>query len=130
MQDGFIPVDDQRMARIMATLETHHCIDLISQQIDDLALALVAPLGADNDYIATHAIPFTLYYPQFFLRVCRGYGARTLPPCALVSRSWVTRFITIRSALCRLAALASHLDRGPACLGSPLVIAHLRQLRQ
>ena len=64
MQDGFIPVDDQRMARVMATLETYHCIDLISQQIDDLALSLVAPLGADNDYIATIGPKLANMYPR------------------------------------------------------------------
>jgi hypothetical protein len=44
----------------MATLKAHHSLHLVGQQIDDLALSLVAPLGTDNDYIATHAIPFTL----------------------------------------------------------------------
>ncbi len=41
-------VDHQRMAGIMAALEAHHDIGALGQPIDDLALALVAPLGADD----------------------------------------------------------------------------------
>ncbi|MNV51040.1 hypothetical protein D3C71_1430770 [compost metagenome] len=49
VQDGLLAVDDQRMARIVATLETDHCTDFFGQQIDDLALAFIAPLGAENN---------------------------------------------------------------------------------
>ena len=36
------------MAGIMAALEAHHDIGALGQPIDDLALAFVAPLGADD----------------------------------------------------------------------------------
>ena len=44
-------VDDQRMAGVMAALKAHHDIGPDRQPIDDLALALVAPLGADHHHI-------------------------------------------------------------------------------
>ena len=44
-------IDDQRMAGIMAALEANHDVGLLRQPVDNLALALVAPLGADHDNI-------------------------------------------------------------------------------
>ena len=41
-------VDHERVAGIVAALEAHHDIGALRQPIDDLALALVAPLGADD----------------------------------------------------------------------------------
>ena len=46
-----LAVDDQRMAGVMAALKTHDDIGGNRQPIDDLALSLVAPLGADHDDI-------------------------------------------------------------------------------
>ena len=40
--------DDQGVARIVAALEANHAIGAAGQPIDDLALALVAPLAADH----------------------------------------------------------------------------------
>ena len=37
--------DDQRVAGIVPALETHHPLRMIGQPVDDLALALVAPLS-------------------------------------------------------------------------------------
>src|SRR5262245_56794359 len=42
------PVDHERMAGIVAALEAHHDIGALGQPIDDLALAFVAPLRADD----------------------------------------------------------------------------------
>ena len=53
-QDGLLAVDDQRVAGVVAALEAHHAGDAVGQQIDDLALAFVAPLGADDDHVAIH----------------------------------------------------------------------------
>ncbi len=49
VQDGLLALDDQRMARVVATLETRDGADTFGEEIDDLALALVAPLRAEND---------------------------------------------------------------------------------
>ena len=43
--------DDQRVAGIVAALEAHDDVGLFREPVDDLALALVAPLGADDDHI-------------------------------------------------------------------------------
>ena len=44
-------VDHQRVAGIVAALEADHDVGLLRQPINNLALALVAPLGADHDNI-------------------------------------------------------------------------------
>ena len=54
MQDGFFTVDDQRVAGVVATLKPHDDVRTLGQPIDDLALALVTPLGTHN-YDVRHA---------------------------------------------------------------------------
>src|SRR5947209_5891778 len=46
------------MARIMPALETNHDVGLLRQPVDHLPLALVPPLGADNDHIG-HELPLS-----------------------------------------------------------------------
>jgi hypothetical protein len=46
--------DDQRMTGIVAALKAHHPLGMIGQPVDDLALPLVAPLGAHHDDILGH----------------------------------------------------------------------------
>ena len=43
-----LAVDHQGVTGVMAALETHHHVGGHRQPVDDLALTLVAPLGADN----------------------------------------------------------------------------------
>ena len=50
-----LAVDDQGMAGIVAALEAHDDVGLLRQPVDDLALPLVAPLGADDDNIGHFA---------------------------------------------------------------------------
>ena len=45
-------VDDQRMSGIVATLKAHNDIGPLRQPVDDLALALVSPLRADDHHIS------------------------------------------------------------------------------
>ncbi len=54
VQDSLDPVDDQGVTRVVAPLKSHHGGDPVSEQIDDLALALVTPLGANDDYVVAH----------------------------------------------------------------------------
>ena len=42
-------VDYERMAGVVPALESRHRADALGEQVDDLALAFVAPLGADDD---------------------------------------------------------------------------------
>ena len=58
-QNGLLAAYDQSVAGVVAALKTHHGLHLIGQQIDDFALALVAPLQADYDQILTHCAPST-----------------------------------------------------------------------
>jgi hypothetical protein len=50
VQHGLLALDHQRVAGVVAALETGHGTDPLGQQVDDLALAFVAPLGTKNDY--------------------------------------------------------------------------------
>ena len=43
--------DDERVAGIVPALEPHDHVGLLGQPVDDLALALVAPLGAHDNHI-------------------------------------------------------------------------------
>ena len=52
MQHGLLAADHQRVAGVVAALEAHHALRAVGQPVDDLALALVAPLGADDDDVA------------------------------------------------------------------------------
>ncbi len=48
VQDGLLAADHQRVAGVVAALEAHDGADVGGQQVDDLALAFVAPLGAQH----------------------------------------------------------------------------------
>ena len=48
MQNGFLALDDERVAGVVSALETRHGADAFGEQIDDLALAFVAPLRTEN----------------------------------------------------------------------------------
>jgi hypothetical protein len=64
------------MPSIVAALKAYDRIHLIGEQVDNFALTLIAPLGANNDYIATHVIPFTcLFSPVSYLIYFRHAGA-------------------------------------------------------
>jgi hypothetical protein len=54
VQDRAVAVDDQRVPGVVPALEAHHRIRLGREQVDDLALALVAPLGAQHHDAAAH----------------------------------------------------------------------------
>src|SRR3546814_23819 len=50
VQHGLLAADHQRVAGVVAALEAHHRADVLRQQVDDLALALVAPLRAEHHH--------------------------------------------------------------------------------
>ena len=56
-QDGLLAADDERMAGVVAALEARHRGGTLGQQVDDLAFALIAPLGADDDDEFAHDDP-------------------------------------------------------------------------
>ena len=66
-----LAVADDRVAGVVAALEADHEVGLLGEQVDDLALALVAPLGAHDHQTGHRRIE------------CRGQGARRPGrPCA------------------------------------------------
>jgi len=54
VQHGLLAADDQGVAGVVAALEAHDRADFLGQQVDDLALALVAPLRAQHHHRLTH----------------------------------------------------------------------------
>jgi len=66
--------DDERMTGIVAALEAHDHVRPARQPIDDLALALVAPLRA-NDRDVAHALLPTTVRPEL-VKGLSLYGAK------------------------------------------------------
>ena len=58
VQDGLFVADDQGVAGVVPALEAHHRGGVLGEQIDDLALALVTPLGAQNDCEPGHGLDY------------------------------------------------------------------------
>ncbi len=48
VEHGLLAADHQRVAGVVAALEADDGADILRQQIDDLALAFIAPLGAQH----------------------------------------------------------------------------------
>ena len=51
-QDGFLAADDQRVTGVVTALEANDALRVVRQPVDDLALAFITPLGADDDDVA------------------------------------------------------------------------------
>ncbi len=66
-------VDDQRMAGVVPALKADDDIGLLGEPIDNLALALVPPLGPDDDDIRHGINPSSA--PRY--RHCGRHGPRT-----------------------------------------------------
>ncbi len=54
VQNGLLAADDQGVAGVVPALEAHDAVRPLGEQVDDLALALVTPLGPDDDYVLSH----------------------------------------------------------------------------
>src|SRR3546814_1978658 len=61
---GFIAIDPQGMARVVASLEPHDALRRLGQPVDDLAFSLVAPLGADDYYVLAHFAYRKVFGPE------------------------------------------------------------------
>ena len=49
VRDELLAVDHQRVAGVGAAAVAHDDVGALGEQVDDLALAFIAPLGADDD---------------------------------------------------------------------------------
>ena len=54
VEHRLLAVDDERVPRIVTTLESRDGRSTIGEEIDDLPLALITPLGANDDDILAH----------------------------------------------------------------------------
>ena len=75
MQNRLVAIDDERMTGIVATLKTHHRLGLVSEQVNDLALAFITPVRTNNDYILAH---FSV--PELLLITCPLQSVQTERP--------------------------------------------------
>ena len=107
MEYGFHSVDHQRMAGVMATLESNHGVGLICEVIDDLSLSFIAPLGTNHDYIATHDFPSTFYIPIFHKH--RASSITVLNAHTLIADARMSRAFSLAGVLlfvrCRVTGL-------------------------
>ena len=55
-QHRLAAADDERVPGVVAALEAHDALRVLGQPVDDLALALVAPLGSDDDDVFAHGL--------------------------------------------------------------------------
>ena len=54
MENGLFTVNNECVSRVMAPLKADNRCGLLSQQVNDFPLTLIAPLGAEYDDISTH----------------------------------------------------------------------------
>src|SRR5690606_24237516 len=54
MQDGLLPFNNKCVPGIVATLKAGNHGSLLSQQVNDLALAFIAPLRSQHNNTSTH----------------------------------------------------------------------------
>src|SRR5690606_40342600 len=77
MQHRLLAVDHQCVASIVATLEAGHTGHLIGQQINDLALAFVTPLGAQNYDVLAHGLQSLFLIQNEREWSCQRWSANT-----------------------------------------------------
>ena len=61
MKYRFLAIDNERMTRIVAALESDNGVRALGKKVDDRPLTLVTPLGADNNNVLAQTQPRTKY---------------------------------------------------------------------
>jgi hypothetical protein len=61
VQGGLDAIDDQGVTGVVSPLKAHHALGTLGQPVDQLALAFIAPLGADDDDIASLWLSFIVF---------------------------------------------------------------------
>src|SRR5262249_18916457 len=56
VQHRLLPADDEGMPGVVPALKAHHALGMVGEPVHDLALALVAPLGADHYDVLAHLL--------------------------------------------------------------------------
>ena len=107
-----LAVADDRVAGVVAALEAHDGVGVLGEQVDDLALALVAPLGAD-DHDAWHADECRRRRPASYgrQRATRRLGRATLRAVVAEERQRRSHISssreTVRSPICSRELVAA-----------------------
>jgi hypothetical protein len=55
LENEFLFADKDGVAGVVPALVARHHVELLGQQVDNFAFALVAPLGAQDDYVIHHS---------------------------------------------------------------------------
>ena len=74
--------DDEGVAGVVAALEAHDDVGALGQPVDDLALALVAPLGAHHHHICHLRLASRAASPEAAITYSRGKRRATAVCCA------------------------------------------------
>ena len=61
LQNELLLADEDRVAGVVAALIARHDVESLGEEIDDLAFALVAPLGAEDDYVSHFDQTYLVY---------------------------------------------------------------------
>jgi hypothetical protein len=72
-------VDDQRVPGVVAALEADHGPRVLGQPVDDLALAFVTPLGADDDDVSRRRRRHATAFSDACESIARSFTSRPKP---------------------------------------------------
>src|SRR5690606_39083512 len=109
VQRILLVTDDDRVPRVVATVELHHVVDAGAQEVRRLSLALIAPLGTDEHH-AWHGSPPSRI--AWSLSRVRSGGAGEPRPSLL--RTGLLRTGLLRAGLLRAGLLRAGLLRAGA----------------
>ena len=81
--DSLLSANNQGMAGIVSALIANYIAGLLRQKINDLALSLVTPLGAQYNYILSHLLTQQQNHKTYDLKHCSA-GSSGLPDTELI----------------------------------------------
>ena len=79
LQDELLVADEDGVAGVVAALVARHDVEAFGEEIDDLPLALVAPLGAQDDYVSHFDQTYLFYRTRAHRRSGNGKADPVLP---------------------------------------------------
>src|SRR5690606_35775476 len=94
VKHGLLAADHKRVPGVVPALEAHHGGCPVGQQIDDFALALIAPLRADDDDVISHL--------RFLDRYALTMNRRSRPD-AIAMKPIVRRLLSLSLEICSTA---------------------------
>src|SRR5262249_43907338 len=86
-EHGPMAADDEGVAGVVPALEARHGGGALGEEIHDLALAFIAPLGADDDHELSHAQPLTKNRMRMPISMLPRPAKRNSRSCTCKSRA-------------------------------------------